>query len=484
MPIRVEKEKWILFRHTCKYEVLKTLALKLKQNQANISNSALINVGRQLELINLYSSRNPIPNYFDTFQNKVKTLAFWMFGYKDKVDGVDKFIFSPLGNLFVKHIENDEDCRKIFLTMAYSMQYEHPNSDTPASFSIYPFRLIFRLLSDVRINNRIYDDEYTYLIPFLKKIDEATYENLISQILEFRHKSIQEKKEILEADQHTYVNSYYEWQFTVKLFEQIGILQVTDLENVIAELYHPSNPGSHSAPTKRIVRQRYVKLNPELNNFLNKLFDSYSVFAKPVELNPEASLREDAIKEVYSFYPNELLNEIGEYDDVMNSIMELPARIEEYANNEETGDCYLFEDALTDAFNLFVDVEARKIGGAGKPDIECLLLTVREKFDVEAKSTSNRLGGLYASRLRDHRNQINSKYTIVITPRYVPIVLRDISGEDIVIIKASTFREYLYNNLVFNPRNMQFAEIDAIIRSNLGKDISMLVSDLTFRKYA
>ena len=136
MPIRVEREKWILFRHTCKYEVLKMLALKLKQNQANISNSSLIDVGRQLELINLYSSRNPIPNYYDTFQNKVKTLAFWMFGYKDKVDGVDKFIFSPLGNLFVKHIENDSDCRKIFLTMAYSMQYEHPNSETPSSFSI------------------------------------------------------------------------------------------------------------------------------------------------------------------------------------------------------------------------------------------------------------------------------------------------------------------------------------------------------------
>lgn len=484
MPIRVEREKWILFRHTCKYEVLKMLALKLKQNQANLSNSALIDVGRQLELINLYSSRNSIPNYYDTFQNKVKTLAFWMFGYKDKVDGVDKFIFSPLGNLFVKHIEDDEACKKIFLTMAYSMQYEHPNSDTPRSFSIYPFRLIFRLLCDARINKRLFDDEYTYLLPFIKTIDEQGYEELISKILEFRSLPIPEKRRLLEADEHTYVNSYYEWQFTEKLFEQVGLFDIVDLENVIAELYHPSNPGSHSKPTKRTVRQRYVKLCPELEEFLFKLLDSYSVFEKPVELNPESALREDAIKEVYSFYPNELLNEIGEYDDVMSQIMELPARIEEYANNEENGDCYLFEDVLTDAFNLFIDVEARKIGGAGKPDIECILLTLREKFDVEAKSTSNRLSGLYTNRLREHRQQINSKYTIVITPRYVPVVLRDISGEDIVIIKASTFKEYLYNNLVFNPRNMQFAEIDTIVRSNLGKDISALVSDLTFRKYA
>ena len=321
------------------------------------------------------------------------------------------------------------------------------------------------------------------MIPFIKNIKQESYDQLVSAILDFRQKSNEDKKNIFETNPHLYVNSAYEWQYTTSLFVSLGFMDRVNLDEDIIGLEHPVTENNRSGSTTRKIKLRYVSINADYIDFVNRLLETYSPFDDPIPLSSETALRADAVKEVYSFYPNELLTEIGEYDDVMSQIMELPARIEAYANNEETGDCYLFEEALTEAFNLFVDVTAKKIAVAGTTDIECVL-DGREKFDVEAKSTSRRLSGIYASRLRDHRDQVSSKYTIVITPRYVPIVLNDIRGESIVIIRVSTLREYLYNNLIFNPRNMQFSEVDEIIRNNLGKDVSLLISDLTFRKYA
>lgn len=87
---------------------------------------------------------------------------------------------------------------------------------------------------------------------------------------------------------------------------------------------------------------------------------------------------------------------------------------------------------------MFYNVEARRIGGAGHTDIECLYLTKKKKFAVESKSTANKLSGINVGRLREHREEIGGEYTIVITPRYVPAAKRDIKGTDVVIVLAST----------------------------------------------
>lgn len=133
---------------------------------------------------------------------------------------------------------------------------------------------------------------------------------------------------------------------------------------------------------------------------------------------------------------------------------------------------------------MFVNVEARQIGGAGHTDIECLYLTRRKKFAVEAKSTANKLMGINAGRLREHRKEIGGEYTIVITPRYVPATKRDINGNPIVIILASTFSEYLYNHIYHDVREIDYEDFDSIIVNNLGTDISKLISNMTMEKFA
>ena len=167
-------------------------------------------------------------------------------------------------------------------------------------------------------------------------------------------------------------------------------------------------------------------------------------------------------------------------------MLELPKLIEEYSNNPQNKTAYLFEDVLVDGFNMFYNVDARGIGGSGKTDIECLYKseTRNKKFAVDAKSTKYKLANLNAGRLRNHRENIGGEYTIVITPRYVPAVLKDIKDTPIVIICASTFSEYLYNHINNGIREIDYDEIDKLVTNNLGKDISKELSYITLEKFA
>lgn len=190
------------------------------------------------------------------------------------------------------------------------------------------------------------------------------------------------------------------------------------------------------------------------------------------------------VKEVYSFYPSLLAKEIGEQDEFQVRLLELPKLIEEYSNNPENEAAYEFENVLGEGFNMFYNVEAKNLGGAGHTDIECIYLTKKKKFAVEAKSTANKLIQINAGRLREHREEIGGEYTIVITPRYLPAVKRDILGTPIVILLANTFSEYLYNHVYHDVRDIDYADFDDIIIGHLGQDISKFVSDKTMEKFA
>ena len=201
-------------------------------------------------------------------------------------------------------------------------------------------------------------------------------------------------------------------------------------------------------------------------------------------LSDSGRLQLDCVKEVYSFYPSLLAKEIGEQDEFQVRLLELPKLIEEYSNNPENEAAYEFENVLGEGFNMFYNVEAKNLGGAGHTDIECLYLTKKKKFAVEAKSTANKLIQINAGRLREHREEIGGEYTIVITPRYLPAVKRDIQGTPIVILLANTFSEYLYNHVYHDVRDIDYADFDDIIIGHLGQDISKFVSDKTMEKFA
>jgi hypothetical protein len=479
MTLRIDSKKWILYRHTRDFKKLCVVAEFLKSyTKTGISKDEKTQLNSKLRELGLYNERNPeLP--LDAINHKINQLSYYMFGYQAKVDGQARFLFSPLGNLFLKHLSDKEKAAKIFLTMLWAVQYQHPHSGTDSEFQLYPFRLIYKLLSEPKLSNKLYAFEVAYSIVFHKEVNKATYSEMVNELLELRKLSDKELAEKFQEDRHAFVNSAYEWDYYVSsLFESAGVLDKKD-GVVITKLQHGITN------TFRKITRNEVSIPTNLKILVEQLQNEYSFLEKPLLLNDPERLQIDVIKEIYSFYPKTLLVQIGEVtDDIKFELLNLPKLIEQYANNNEGAEAYLFEDALTDGFNMFYNVEAEKVGGAGNTDLECLYITKKKKFAVDAKSTKNKLSGVNAGRLEGHREKIGGAYTIVITPRYVPAVLQDIRTSPIVIIRSNTFSEYLYNYIDNDVREIDYADFDNIIVNNLGKDISKNISDLTISKFA
>lgn len=202
----------------------------------------------------------------------------------------------------------------------------------------------------------------------------------------------------------------------------------------ICKLFHPQKANSQSLPTGRWVKNGFAEISPDVIPFVKRMLEAYPYYEKPLRLDDDERMQMDVVKEIYSFYPNILLEEIGEdVDDIHVKLLELPSLIEKYSNNPDNDTAYLFEDVLAEGFNMFVNVEARKIGGAGHTDIECLYITKRKKFAVEAKSTANKLIGINAGRLREHRGQIGGEYTM----GYKRIITYTLESENGASLRAS-----------------------------------------------
>lgn len=477
MTLQIERPKWILYRHTSDFDLLCKVAQFLKSDsQTTITKAEKEHLNSHLRELGLYNERNPqLP--LDAINHKINQLSYYMFGYQTQIDGVDRFMFSPLGNLLLKNLDDKEKVAKIFLAMLWAVQYQHPHSGTDKVFQLHPFRLIYKLLSDIRLDNKLYAFEVAYLIVFVKEATTEIYEKLVKQLLDLRKLSNDDLAAKFQEDRRTYVNSAYEWDYCIStFFHSAGVLKKTEGE-LICKLQQ-----GNTATFRKITRN-LVSIPESLIPLVNQLEQRYTYLEKPLLLNDAERLQSDVVKEIYSFYPNILLSAIGESTE-MSGLLELPKLIEQYSNNPENETAYLFEHLLVKGFNMFYNVRAEGLGGVGHTDIECLYLTKKKKFAVEAKSTANKLLGINVGRLREHREEIGGEYTIVVTPRYVPAAKRDITGTPIVIVLASTFAEYLYNSIDHGVRDIDYEDFDGIIVNNLGMDISHNISKLTISKFA
>jgi len=468
--------KWILYKHTSNFEIVKQTAIELKSaSSATLSKDDRKNLLRRLRDVGLYVGRNP-DEPLDSIQHRINTLLFYLFGYREPIGKDKRFIFSPLGNLFMKNIENETNLRKILLAMIWGKQFPDPFFGTPSNFHIYPFRLVFKLLLDDRVSH-LTPLDYAHCIARIENIDELNYEKLVFDICEFRTYSLDRVKEIFTFNSHHYVNAFHEWEYTTRLFDSFGLINKSEGEKIFQLL--------HGTSTKRWINDGISTIHPQVKWFCSQLLDSHPYWEEPVEVNDPERLRVDAVKEIYSFCPPELLHELSlDVNSVEYKLANLPKLINKFALNSDIGAPDEFEIQLTNAMNLFIDVEASRLSGPGNTDIECLYLAINKKFAVEAKSTQNKLTALNSGRLEFHRDKISADYTIVVTPRYSPSVLTDIRNTRNVIVLVSTFTEYLYNYLANDPRVMSFKDIHQIALSSLGGDMSEKLSHLTLAKFS
>ena len=478
MAVQIPKDKWILYRHTRDFNLLCEYANLLKAfSKTSISEDDKLALTLKARELGIFKERNTgFP--LDSISHYINQLANYMFGYKD--GKTKRFIFSPLGNLYLKYCKDTAKAPKIFLTMMWRFQYPHPHAGTSDLCNIHPFRLIFKLLTDKRLNHLLYAYEVAYYVMFYMIISRTSYEELVHKLLALRRMSDTDIERLFKNDRHALVNCIYEWDYYVsKFFEQAGILERTDGQTICKLQQGITN-------TYRKVTRSWVCIPENLVLFVQKLEKAFPFDEPIINLIDPNTLKIDATKELYNFYPELLLEELGETDPQKKAALELPNLIKKYAQNPDNKTAYLFEDILTDGFNMFYNVDARKIGGAGQTDIECVFLKPQnpKKFAVDAKSTSMKLTGINTSRLKEHRRKMGGDYTIVITSRYIPAAKRDIADSRNVILLANTFAEYLYNCIEYDEREIDYEEFDRIIISHFGNDISEEISKLTISKFS
>lgn len=486
------KDKWTIMMYMRDFDLMVTYAYALRASN-RLSEDNIDDILNKMETDGIYHPRNGGSTF--TGQFKSIQIAWYMFGYynKSRKKGEEKkMVFSPLGNLLLDNLKDRSKVSKIFLTMLYGNGFRQPFSQMDERFNIYGFRLIFKLLRDPRLGGKLYNDEAFYYAMFMKTVDAESYEDLVADILTARSRNSYEKFKEYKKNERVVGLACHEWRYAVGMLESAGIITTHNDQDhrVIGELMYGNVSKTTGRPNAvRRYTEDYIELKADLISLVDCLLNSYPYYEKPYpEDEIERTFNSAIVVEMYSFYPPELLEELGmntEADKAISTMLQIASDVNYYAR-AETASGEKFEFALTDAFNMFIDVDAERIGGAGNADIECVFHmpdSRYKKFDIEAKATTRKLPQVNSRRLRTHRIKIGSKYTIIVAPNYAIGVLRDIEGEDSVIIKSATLANYLYQYILKFGRKISYDALDQIVEANIGADITEQVNAYVYSSF-
>ena len=471
-------QKWTLMKYFNDFDMLTLYANALRTN-TSLTDSSIEDLMLKMIDEGIYKPRENLS--IDTGKFKTIQVAWYMFGFYEKGPRSSKrFVFSPLGNLLLDNLGNKDAVSKIFATMLVGNPFRNPFSRMSAEFNIFPFRLIFQLLLDERLENKLFNDEIFYLLMFVKSCVKDDLELLIRDILKLRNLSTGEKYKTFKRNENVLANAIHEWRYTSKLLEGSGILKIHEGINV-GSLIQGNNTGS------RAYRTDCVALTPEIKTFIKILLKQFPFYEKPYEEEElETQFSDDYWISFYNFYPKILIDELEiSTQDKNQDILDIISGITNYSLNQHYGDHDRFEEALTDSFNLFIDVDAKRLGGSGQTDVECIYTSATrvKTFAIEAKSTGTKITEVNTARLLLHRENIKAEYTLLVTPKFTPGAISDIRGNDIVLLKSSILSNYLYQSIKHKGRKLTYEFLDNMITKNLGLDISDQLKNHIFDEF-
>lgn len=486
-----KKAKWTIMKYVRDFNLLVQYAALIRDLKAKVDNESIIEVNSIMADLGVYIPKYGKPSV-DTTNFKICQIVYSMFAYRNEDSANKEIVYSPLGNLLLDNLDKKDWVAKVFATMLYGLPFNHPFNKMRPEFNLYPLRLVFKLLREERLSNKIYEDEMFYLIFWQKKIDEKDYESLVETILSFRSLSCEKKFHLCKTRlsvEDSLANALHETHYLFGQLESAGVVSICKGNivgtlrqggfgrNPIPDFISADELEKHPATGMRNYRTDYIQLKEFIIPLIEALLTKYPYYEKPHDLLNTLG-KQDYILHLYNFYPEELLTDLGLPNRTrIQTMLRITQNIKKFSRNQEDGDCYKFEDILSEAFNEFDDVDAKTIGGAGNTDVECLYLTIDEKFAIEAKSTQTKLGAINAGRLQLHRDKINARYTIVVAPYYKPSVETDIANTVNVLITASSLSNFLYQSSVHSHNELSYRPLYEIIKNSLGSNITSKVNE-------
>ena len=374
-----------------------------------------------------------------------------------------KIHVSSYGELLLKYEQDEVKRNKVFIGMIFSIQFDNPYKKMQ-NFDIYPLRLIFKLLTDNRLSLKLTNIEVSQILYYVKSVKtKEDYENIVSNILKFRNTELEKNKEILNFNSTQFIKNYVSCNY---LFNILSDLNITIQEKT--DVQFKLHSKARKNPT--VITERTIQIVNGLLEFVKDYLLELPVYEDTKKPN---GLRSDWIRDIYNSVPEILLREIEEKEDVYTQYLQIPKILVETSINPDKWS--KFEEYITKSFNLFEDVEAETIGGPGQPDSLCHYLKGDIMFCADGKSTHKKLSSINDGRLRQHRWLYNAKYTIVVTPGYVPSAVEDIKGTHTCIITSYCFADlitkYIFK-LYKNKEECSYEVFNNLILNNLGTDLS------------
>jgi hypothetical protein len=427
--------------------------------------------------------------------------CFYMYGYSTNLDSGKKiFMPSPM-TLNISSTLSEEDKAKNYLVNLFCMQFPHPFDWTPDCFQIYFGRLFVKLLSDSRINNRLYIDECIWFLPFIETINHESYEVLIESILEYRSYNFFTKKELFESIEnydHLFANVTHEINYYfLRFFADCNVFNlVEDRSHNEGKLFKFLHSKTETSTTFRNNAYQssqkytgYIELTNIVKVSAKKLDNTFSAFDVPSHIDGiEIFTRENWMTNIYQIEPLKYLSCIDTKVDQNSEIMTIVTEMIT-ASKFGSKDGKEFENSLEPFIKLFKEtMNVEILSGAGNTDLLCTMeeqpTALLYNMNLEAKTRGSALEGVLTTRINKHIKKHGSKFCVIVAPRFSRGVFDDIFGNEIVTIRSEEFGNYCYKECRNSINGLaDFSSILKIINNNMGTDITNKVRLLTETRY-
>ena len=476
---RSMSNKWIFQKNISGTEILIEYVKALKQEIFVDYEILKDNLKRK----SLYKGRSN-QGSTSTFGVRLSQISFYMFGFKKN----NKFIPSPMAINLTNELNNKSEIAKNTLINLFSIQFPHPNSDTPDNFEINAGRLIVKLLLEPKLQKRLYMDEFAWFVPFLEKMDELIYKDLVSNILEFRKLNFLQKLDLFKSAkdyERLFANIFHEFNYYfLRIFHDFGVLsKFVDNDHNGGKIFkfkHSEKTFRNDSIAKKQLTTGYFCLNSDLHELAERLLNKFSVFDKPLTTRDENLTKSDLQKQLYEIRPIAYLAEVFEKSDKERQILDIINYMVEMSVKPNT-DGKEFELSVVNIFKMFGDIiKIDHISGAGDTDISCIgdFDSQNFKFVVETKARSS-INGLNVTRIERHIEKNGSKYCIVVAPRFPNAVIQDVMNKNVALITADSLANFCSKEILLNRTSyINFYRLHNLIIENLGKEISEEVNTL------
>lgn len=478
--VRDDTNRWILQKNISKKDLFLEFLRTLDELKNEIDYSKILNKSQTRFS---YEGRS-IEGSESTMGVRMSEVNFYMFGYKSPFS--NEFIPSPISKEFLTGNIKEEE---LFLANIAMMQFPHPNSKTHRSVDLFFGRLILKLLRDERLSYKLYSDELVFILPFVTKINKEIYEELIAEIMIYRKKSYQEKKELFESVPNyealfakiTHEVLYY----LVRIYENFDIIDTfTDPNHNDGQLFKFQQGQTptfrRTAIQKNKKNQGYIKLRREIIDLVDKILTKFPFDAPTYKLGFNGiNSEEELFNDMFVVQSYNLLNVISPTKYLINDVVEKLDNMRETSINSPDGKD--FELSLASVFKEFDEAHAVNVlSGAGKTDIFCVFMIDNklERFNVEAKSGSSG-NNVNVIRILRHMENTNAEYCLMIAPRFSRGTYLDIDSTKISTMTTETLYQYCMRMLTQSEyRHLPYYFIHELIQQNPGSRLDFLIENL------